>query len=119
VGHSGQQVNLASSFDNPVLPSGPDPWVLTHDGFYYYTNTSGANLTIWKTRDISRLQSAYRKVVWTPPPGKPYSSDLWAPELHFLSGKWYIYFAAGDGRNESHASGSLKIQLPILWKAPG
>ncbi len=25
-----------------------------------------------------------------------------APELHFLQGKWYIYFAADAGQNESH-----------------
>jgi GH43 family beta-xylosidase len=37
-----------------------------------------------------------------PPQGKGYSKELWAPELHFINRKWYLYFAADSGRNESH-----------------
>jgi GH43 family beta-xylosidase len=31
-----------------------------------------------------------------------YSRQLWAPKLHFIRGKWYIYFAADSGSNQSH-----------------
>jgi GH43 family beta-xylosidase len=92
----------AETFKNPLLPSGPDPWVISRDGFYYYMNTMGDNLTIWKTRDITDLAHAEKKVVWTPPPTGPYSKEVWAPELHFLLGKWYIYFAADAGSNDDH-----------------
>jgi GH43 family beta-xylosidase len=34
--------------------------------------------------------------------GTDYSSEIWAPELHYLNGKWYIYVAASGGRNETH-----------------
>ena len=27
-------------------------------------------------------------------------NHIWAPELHFLEGKWYIYFAAGDAEDK-------------------
>jgi GH43 family beta-xylosidase len=40
--------------------------------------------------------------VWTPPPSGPYSKEVWAPEIHFVNGKWYIYFAADAGENRSH-----------------
>ena len=40
--------------------------------------------------------------VWTPPTGTDYSKQVWAPELHFLAGKWYIYVAASDGNNSTH-----------------
>lgn len=89
-------------FYNPLLLSGPDPWVIFHDGFYYYMNTTGANLTIWKTRDITNLAHANKRVVWTPPAHRPYSQEVWAPELHILDGKWFIYFAADDGPNAHH-----------------
>lgn len=92
----------ADTFHNPLLPTGPDPWVVTRNGFFYYMNTTGKNLTIWKTRDITDLAHAQKKIVWTPPATGPYSHDLWAPELHFLDGRWYIYFAADAGQNESH-----------------
>jgi GH43 family beta-xylosidase len=87
---------------NPLLPSGPDPWITSQDGFYYYMNTTGRNLVIWKTRHIADLRTAEKKVIWTPPASGPYSHDIWAPELHFLRGRWYIYFAADAGTNVSH-----------------
>ena len=92
----------SETFHNPLLASGPDPWVIAQDGLYYYMNSTGENLTIWKTSDITDLAHAEKKIVWTPPPTGPYSKELWAPELHRFDGKWYIYFAADEGRNEGH-----------------
>ncbi|MBZ5725303.1 MAG: glycoside hydrolase family 43 protein [Acidobacteriia bacterium] len=91
-----------STFVNPLLPSGPDPWVTYRNGYYYYMNTTGNSLVIRKTRSMADLQTAETKVVWRPPPAGPYSHEIWAPEIHFLSGKWYIYFAADAGTNQSH-----------------
>jgi GH43 family beta-xylosidase len=92
----------ATEFVNPLLPSGADPWVTSKDGFYYYMNTTGKSLEIWKTRDMAELATAEHKVVWLPPATGPYSREIWAPELHFLDGRWYIYFAADDGENADH-----------------
>lgn len=91
-----------SYFYNPILPAGADPWIIYKDGFYYYTHTTGDRLEISKTKNLANLRSAERKVIWRPPAGKAYSSQLWAPELHFLHGKWYMYFAADDGNNDNH-----------------
>lgn len=90
------------TFTNPLLPSGADPWTIYKDGYYYYTNTTGRNVTIWKTKSIATLSSAEKKVVWTPPPNKEYSKELWAPEIHFFQNKWYVYFAADSGNNNNH-----------------
>jgi len=92
----------STTFTNPLLPTGPDPWVEYNDGWYYYMNTTAKNLTVWKTRNIADLRSATKKIVWTPPATGPYSHDIWAPEIHFLRGKWYIYFAADAGTNQTH-----------------
>ncbi len=90
------------TFTNPLLPAGADPWAIYKDGWYFYTHTTGRNLTLWKTRNLAQLAQAEKRVVWTPPPGTPYSREIWAPELHFLRNKWYLYFAADDGRNRNH-----------------
>ena len=90
------------TFTNPLLPTGPDPWVVWWKGFYYYSNTSGTDLTLRKTADITDLQHAEKKAVWTPEPGHQWSDELWAPELHRWGNKWYIYFAADAGDNASH-----------------
>ncbi len=92
----------AGTFTDPLLPSGPDPWVVWWHGFYFYSNTTGANLTLRKTADLTSLRNAEKQVVWTPEPGHPWSKELWAPELHRWGNKWYIYFAADAGENASH-----------------
>jgi GH43 family beta-xylosidase len=95
-------IQESRQFSNPILPSGADPWSVYKDGYYYYTNTTGNRLEIWKTRNLVDLKTAERKVVWRPPAGTNYSKEIWAPELHFLNDKWYMYFAADDGNNNNH-----------------
>ena len=90
------------TFTNPLLPSGADPWVTQKDGYYYYLNSTGINITIWKTRSIPDLAHATPTVVWTPPSSGAYSHEIWAPELHFLRGKWYLYFAGDERTNQTH-----------------
>jgi hypothetical protein len=68
------------TFTNPPLETGPDPWVVSWKGFYYYSNSTGTNLTLRKTADITDLRHAEKKAVWTP--GHQWSNELWAPELH-------------------------------------
>jgi GH43 family beta-xylosidase len=113
----------AGTFVNPLLRTGPDPWVVFRDGYYFYMNTTGRNLTIWKTKNVADLQTAEKKVIWTPPPSGPYSKEIWAPELHFLDGKWYVYFAADDGKNESHRlwvlEGCPSDPLGCTWELKG
>src|SRR5262245_49901057 len=59
------------SFRNPLLPSGPDPWVVREQGYYYYMHTLGNRLAIWRTRDIADLANAEQKTIWTPPASGP------------------------------------------------
>lgn len=90
------------TFTNPLLPAGPDPYSFYKDGFYYYTNSLGNRIGLWKTKNIADLKTAAYKTIYTPPAGTAYSKDLWAPEILFLQGKWYAYFAADDGNNKNH-----------------
>jgi len=99
-------------FTNPLLPSGADPWVIAKDGHYYYTHTTGRNIVLYKTQSLAALKSAKRKVVWQPPDSTAYSKQIWAPELHFIDGKWYFYFAADDGKNENHRMYVLENASP-------
>ena len=111
------------SFTNPLLPSGADPWAIYHDDYYYYTHTVGNRIVLWQTKSIADLKTAPQKTVFTPPPGTAYSRNLWAPELHFINHKWYIYFAADSGRNEGHRiwvlENSADNPLEGEWKLKG
>lgn len=97
-----QQNNEEKTFTNPLLTSGADPWIIQKDGFYYYTSTSGSRLIIRKVQNLADLKTSEQKTIWIPPEGKSYSKEIWAPELHFIQGKWYMYFAADDGSNKNH-----------------
>jgi GH43 family beta-xylosidase len=91
-----------TTFTNPLLPSGPDPWVLQKDQVYYYTHTLGNRIGLTKTAAMSQLRNYPLTTLWTPPATGPYARNIWAPELHYLAGKWYIYFAADDDRDINH-----------------
>jgi GH43 family beta-xylosidase len=92
------------TFTNPLLPSGADPWVLYKDGYYYYTHTVGNKINLWKTPDLHKLKDVSPITVWTPPSAGPNSKSIWAPELHFFDGKWYLYYTATDVNNDGDAS---------------
>ena len=113
----------AQTFTNPLLPAGADPWCIYKNGYYYYTNTTGNNITIWKTKSIATLRTAQKKIVFTPPKTGPYSKEIWAPEIHWLQGKWYIYFAADSGNNFHHRlwvlENSAADPMKGQWKMKG
>lgn len=91
-------------FRNPIISGDhADPFVAQKDGYYYFLSTRGGHISIAKTPAMSQLNNAVDKIVWTPAPNTPYAVDIWAPELYFLDGKWYLYFAAAErGVNDSN-----------------
>lgn len=93
--------DVAGTFTNPLCNYGPDPWALWHDGYYYYMHTMVDRLVLWRTRDITDLRNAEQKTIWIPtdPSNK---HNLWAPEIHRIDGKWYVYYAADDGNSDNH-----------------
>lgn len=92
----------SSRFKNPVLDVGPDPWVIQEEEEYFVTYTTGRNLLLMRTDKMSELKNGASKVVWVPPASGMNSAEIWAPELHRIDGKWYLYYAASDGQNKNH-----------------
>ncbi|GFE90027.1 glycoside hydrolase family 43 protein [Steroidobacter agaridevorans] len=84
----------AATYTNPLLQSGPDPWITQVDGVYYYTHTLGNRIALWRTDNIARLAEAKQVVVWTAPKTGPNAHSIWAPELHRIDGKWFLYYSA-------------------------
>jgi GH43 family beta-xylosidase len=90
------------TFTNP-LAAGADPWVVKQDGMYYYVQSinDGINDGIWvsKAPTLTGVITAPRTRVWSPPVTPPDTAwnrkNVWAPELHYIDGLWYIYYAAG------------------------
>ncbi|MFD2611734.1 family 43 glycosylhydrolase [Paenibacillus gansuensis] len=101
-GHGGTFKNTLADIDTP------DPSMVYKDGYYYMTFThNGTDVTIMKSRTVD-FKQALKKTVWFPDVGTKYSANLWAPEIQYIQGKWYIYFAADDGANENHRMYALE-----------
>lgn len=90
------------TFTNPLLPAGPDPWVVQNDDWYYVTHTTGRDLQLYRTKRMSDLAQAEVQTIWIPPATGMNAKQIWAPEIHFINHKWYFYYAADDGNNENH-----------------
>ncbi|KAI0198350.1 glycoside hydrolase family 43 protein [Astrocystis sublimbata] len=83
----------------------PDPFVTCFRGQYYFTFTAGDRIEIWSSQSLVDIETTgFRHRIWQPPPGTTHSADIWAPELHSLRGRWYIYYTAADPAhgNKSH-----------------
>lgn len=90
----------ADTFTNPVA-IGADPWIIQHEGAYYWC-LSENDLGVAICKSDTPSSRGERHVVWRTPESGPYSKQTWAPELHFIDGRWYIYVAASDGNNANH-----------------
>ena len=80
-------------FENPVA-KGQDPWITKKDGTYYYIESRDGGLYVSKSKDLIDIKTNEKRV-WSTPDTGWNSSNLWAPELHYIEGKWYIYYTAG------------------------
>ncbi|KAI6456850.1 hypothetical protein MCOR17_008077 [Pyricularia oryzae] len=69
----------------------PDPWVVAANGRFYLTFTLDNRIEIWSSPTLEDFGSCARSTIWQPPPGSPWSANIWAPELHYLAGRWYVY----------------------------
>jgi GH43 family beta-xylosidase len=87
------------TFSNPLLKNGPDPFVAQVGATYYYTNTLGNRIGIWKTNAMSKLSTATYTTIFTPPASGENSKNIWAPEFYFTNSKWYLYYTAGNGND--------------------
>ncbi len=77
--------------------------MICHGGWYYYSESRHKRqIYLRKARGIGEIGRDPGTRVWTAPPRGGNSNNVWAPELHLIDGKWFIYYAADDGRNENH-----------------
>lgn len=99
--HEGGETPLADGlFVNPVA-EGADPFVVRDgDGYLWCQTDADAGVVVRRSDRLTSLGE--KRVVWRAPDTGPFSAQVWAPELIRLDGRWHIYFAASDGRNENH-----------------
>ncbi|MFO7824528.1 MAG: glycoside hydrolase family 43 protein, partial [Cyclobacterium sp.] len=71
-----------------------DPWVFQKGEGYYYCASVGGGIAISRSSKLTH-HGDFQKV-WDSPAQGWNAANIWAPELHFIAGHWYIYYAAGE-----------------------
>lgn len=90
-------------FDNPLASQRADPFVAkAEDGTYYFIATVPEydRIEIRKSKTINGIKDAEPVVIWRKHDKGPMGNHIWAPELHRIDGKWYVYFAAGSAEEK-------------------
>lgn len=63
----GNAQNNTATYTNPIVPTGADPWMIRHDGYYYLLYTNGANITIYRSPTLTDWANAEMKAAFVPP----------------------------------------------------
>lgn len=80
-------------FTNPVW-DGADPWMVKEGEYYYYCFS--ANNAIHVSKSKSMIHRSETKIIWKAPETGWNRACVWAPEIHFIEGRWHVYYAAGE-----------------------
>ena len=94
-------MNVFTKKNTPLISQRADPFIFKHsDGMYYFTASVPAfdRLELRRSQTIEGLADAIPVSIWKKPTSGLCSELIWAPELHFYDGAWYLYFAAAPSR---------------------
>lgn len=98
-------------YANPLVEQRADPQIVYDENAkcYYFTasypaynnvNNGYDRIILRKADTISGLSDASAEItIWTAPSSGTMAKHVWAPELHKIAGKWYMFFAAGNSDN--------------------
>lgn len=74
-----------------------DPFMMEHDGYYYFTASEGTEITITKSRSMTQLTEGTKNAKTILRQADLAIQMIWAPELFFFDGHFYCYFTATYG----------------------
>lgn len=96
----------AADYANPLIKERADPYVVRgENGSYYFTasypaygnvNKGYDRIILRESKTVAGLASAEEKTIWQAHASGIMAKHIWAPEMHNIGGKWYIFFAAGS-----------------------
>ena len=86
-----------ANYLSPLAPQRADPYLYKYQGKYYFTATCPLydRIELSCADTVNGIATAPARTVGTKHADGALSSHIWAPEIHFIMGKWVIYFAAG------------------------
>lgn len=94
---------ITTEYNRPFIAQRADPYIYRHtDGTCYFTaSVPEYDRVVLRSADtLAGLRDAREKTLWTKHERGEQSMHVWAPEIHFIEGEWYIYYSAGDIADE-------------------
>jgi GH43 family beta-xylosidase len=88
-----QDIKVKPTFTNPVW-DGADPWMMKQNDDYIYCFSFNNSIVLSKSKQMTKR--GVTKNIWQAPATGWNHSCVWAPEIHFIQGRWYVYYAAGE-----------------------
>jgi len=88
-----QDIKAKTTFTNPVW-DGADPWMVKQNNEYIYCWSANNSINISRSAKMTKWGELKR--IWQAPATGWNRSCVWAPEIHFIQGRWYVYYAAGE-----------------------
>ncbi len=94
---------------------GQDPWVVAHEGSLLLLQAAGCNrrIVVKRFTELERMDRNRETVIWAASGNTRHRRRVWAPELHRIEGRWYVYFSAGDGRPGGQRTYALVADDPL------
>ena len=100
-------MTISTNYPNPFIMERADPYVTKGpDGYYYFTasypmksdnDPEGYDRVILRrSRSLIGLAEAEEIVVWKVSNTTQSHRFIWAPELHFIGGVWYVFYAGSE-----------------------
>lgn len=89
-------------YNEPWILQRADPYVYLHrDGWYYFTASLPQydGIALRRAKSLEELPEAEEVMIWRKHESGPMSANIWAPEIHYLFGRWYIYYAGGEAED--------------------
>ena len=106
---SGTVRRTEDTYTSPFIRERADPYIVSDgNGWYYFTASYPAygsadkgydRIVLRRSRTVAGLADAEEQVIWKAHSSGILSRHIWAPEMHYIGGSWYIFFAAGASDN--------------------
>ncbi len=93
---------LHTPWNEPFIEQRADPFITREGDQWYFTASVPAydRIALRRADSLEGLRAAEEITVWQAHESGVMSRHIWAPELHRIDGKWYVYFAAGERKNK-------------------
>ncbi|BCI69203.1 alpha-L-arabinofuranosidase II precursor [Sphingomonas sp. S17] len=100
-----RRMSAGERVTNPLIRQRADAQIaLQADGLYTFMASVPEydRVVLRRAATIAGLATAPETVLWRRPATGKMAGHIWAPEIHQIDGRWYVYVAAGDGGDVFH-----------------